>query len=106
MSRVKTNKRKTKNQVKMLEIELENNPHWTNEDMAVIAKKTGLSKSQVYKWNWDQRKKLNILPSKVYVVTVPSEFVDTKNGVITWKSTDGLNKLQTLSFETVHNKKK
>ena len=30
-----------------------------------------LEKSKVYKWNWDQKKKLNILPSKVYALEIP-----------------------------------
>lgn len=94
-------RRKSKNQVKQLEAELEANPHWTNEDMVKIAKRTGLSKSQVYKWNWDQKKKLNILPSKVYVVQLPSDLIDTKTGQLLIKSADGLKRLQTLNLETV-----
>lgn len=92
-------RRKSKNQVKMLEAELEANPHWTNEDMEKIAKKTGLSKSQVYKWNWDQKKKLNILPSKVYVVQLPNEFIDSKTGQIVLKNADDLKKLKTLNIQ-------
>lgn len=99
-------RRKTKHQVKMLEAELEANPHWTNDDMAKIAKKTGLSKSQVYKWNWDQKKKLNILPSKVYVVQLPSDLIDSKTGQLLLKSHDGLKKLQTINLESVGPKSK
>lgn len=94
-------RRKTKAQVKMLEKELEDNPHWTNEDMVKIAKKTGLTKSQVYKWNWDQKKKLNILPSKVYVVQLPNDMLDTKSGQIVLKGAEGLKKLQTLNLDSV-----
>ena len=94
-------RRKSKAQVKMLEIELANNPHWTNEDMVEIAKKTKLSKGQVYKWNWDQRKKLNILPSKVYVVQLPEGSYDTQSGQLILKSANGLQKLQTLNLKTV-----
>lgn len=64
-------KRKTKAQVKKLEEEFAKNPHWTNEDVEKISRDMKLDRSQVYKWNWDQKKKLNILPSKVYVVQVP-----------------------------------
>eukprot|EP00345_Euplotes_harpa_P019062 CAMPEP_0168334766 /NCGR_PEP_ID=MMETSP0213-20121227/10489_1 /TAXON_ID=151035 /ORGANISM="Euplotes harpa, Strain FSP1.4" /LENGTH=277 /DNA_ID=CAMNT_0008339525 /DNA_START=33 /DNA_END=869 /DNA_ORIENTATION=- len=92
-------RRKNKNQVKMLEAELEANPHWTNEDMIKIAKKTGLSKSQVYKWNWDQKKKLNIMPSKVYVVQLPSELIDPKTGQIVLKSVEDMKKLKTLNIQ-------
>lgn len=58
-------------QVKELEEEFNKNPHWTNEDVDKISKRLGLDKAKVYKWNWDQKKKLNILPSKVYVYNVP-----------------------------------
>ena len=92
-------RRKSKQQVKLLEAELEANPHWTNEDMEKIAKKIGLSKSQVYKWNWDQKKKLNILPSKVYVVQLPNEFIDSKSGQIVLKNTDDLKKLKALNIQ-------
>ena len=95
-------RRKSKKQVKMLEAELEANPHWTNEDMEKIAKKIGLSKSQVYKWNWDQKKKLNILPSKVYVVQLPNEFIDSKTGQIVIKNAEDFKKLKTLNIQTTN----
>ena len=38
-------------------MEFKTNPEWTKELVAVLSSKTGLSESQVYKWNWDQRKK-------------------------------------------------
>lgn len=88
----------------MLEVELENNPHWTNDDMSKIAKKTGLSKSQVYKWNWDQKKKLNILPSKVYVVQLPSELIDSKTGQIVLKSPEDMKRFQAMNIETIFKK--
>lgn len=47
------------------------NPHWTNDDVERISSQTGLKESQVYKWNWDQKKKLNIIPNKVYVLQMP-----------------------------------
>ena len=82
----KKNKRKRKNkaQIKKLEEEFSKNPHWSNEDVDRISKELKLDRSQVYKWNWDQKKKLNILPSKVYVVQMPSE--DNQN---TGKSKSG-----------------
>ena len=101
VSRSDNKRRKTKAQVKMLEDELEANPHWTNEDMIKIAKKAGLSKSQVYKWNWDQKKKLNILPSKVYVVQLSDDVIDSKSGQIVLRSPDELQKLQKLNIETL-----
>lgn len=50
-------KRKTKEQIKMLENEFIKNPHWSNDDVVRIAEYTKLEKSQVYKWNWDKKKK-------------------------------------------------
>mmetsp|Transcript_12429 Transcript_12429/g.14236 ORF Transcript_12429/g.14236 Transcript_12429/m.14236 type:complete len:84 (+) Transcript_12429:689-940(+) len=64
-----------------------------------LRNKTGLSKSQVYKWNWDQKKKLNILPSKVYVVQLPSEFIDPKTGQILVKSQEELKRFKTLNIQ-------
>ena len=100
------NRRKTKAQVKLLEQELEANTNWTHEDMDRIAKKIGLSKSQVYKWNWDQRKKLNILPSKVYVVQLPSDMIDSKTGQIIVKSEADFKKLQAMNLKTIVQKAK
>lgn len=100
------NRRKTKAQVKLLEQELEANTNWTHEDMDRIAKKIGLSKSQVYKWNWDQRKKMNILPSKVYVVQMPSDMFDSKTGQIVVKSEADLKKLQSMNLKTIVQKVK
>jgi hypothetical protein len=85
----------------MLEQELEANPHWTNDDMVKIAKKSGLSKSQVYKWNWDQKKKLNILPSKVYVLQLDGDLVDPKTGQIILRSPDDLKNLQKINIESL-----
>lgn len=69
-------KRKNKTQIKKLEEEFSKNAHWTNEDVERISRDLKLDKSQVYKWNWDQKKKYKILPSKVYVVQIPEESGD------------------------------
>jgi hypothetical protein len=50
-------RRKNKDQVKILQNEYKKNPAWTRAYMKDLAKKTGLKPSQVYKWNWDQKKK-------------------------------------------------
>jgi len=63
-----------------LEEEFSLNPHWSNDDVDKIAKKLKLSKSKVYKWNWDQKKKLNILPSKVYALELPEGKFYVKGG--------------------------
>lgn len=61
-----------------MEDEFTENPHWSNDDVEKISKKLGLSKAKVYKWNWDQKKKLNILPSKVYAFEIPNGKVYVK----------------------------
>ena len=50
-------RRKNKHQVKFLQIEYSKNQNWSREYMKDLAKKIGLKPSQVYKWNWDQKKK-------------------------------------------------
>ena len=37
----------------------EKNPEWTKEIMQQVADKTGLSEAQVYKWGWDQKRKVD-----------------------------------------------
>jgi len=54
---IKRRKRKSSDQLQMLKDEFDRNPVWTKEVMAAVAKKTGLSEAQVYKWGWDQKKK-------------------------------------------------
>jgi hypothetical protein len=66
-------------QVKFLEEEFEKNPHWSNEDVERISKTLRIEKAKVYKWNWDQKKKLNILPSKVYEYEIPEGKIYVKS---------------------------
>ena len=102
-------KRKNKAQIKKLEEEFQKNPHWTNEDVDKISKDLKLDKSQVYKWNWDQKKKLNILPSKVYVVQMPNESENGKKGKQVYvKSIQDVIKLQQLANpdQVIHSKTK
>eukprot|EP00347_Sterkiella_histriomuscorum_P004259 403361133 len=51
--------RKSEDQIQELIIEFRVNPEWSKEKVTDLSEKTGLSESQVYKWNWDQRKKFN-----------------------------------------------
>ncbi|CAG9318630.1 unnamed protein product [Blepharisma stoltei] len=51
-------KRKTNDQLLLLQREFENNPEWSKESLARLTKLTGLSEAQVYKWGWDQKKKI------------------------------------------------
>ena len=45
-------------QLNILMKHFENNPKWTKQHTKVIAKELGLNRYKVYKWNWEQRKKL------------------------------------------------
>ena len=48
--------RKTKEQTKILTMRFEQYKQWDNELQQEIAIESGLSKSQVYKWYWEQMK--------------------------------------------------
>lgn len=52
-------KRKRKNtmQLKILKAEYLKNKEWSKELITKISDMTGLTESQIYKWNWDQKKK-------------------------------------------------
>jgi hypothetical protein len=53
-------KRSRKSDMQRAELKTEflRNPDWTPELIAVLARKVGLSRTQVYKWRWDYRQKL------------------------------------------------
>ena len=53
-------KRKRKNnlQLKILKAEFNKCDNWNKEKITQVAQTTGLSESQVYKWCWDQKKKV------------------------------------------------
>lgn len=91
-------KRKSKAQLKILKSEFEANPNWNNQDMLRIAKMCNLKRSQVYKWNWDQ-KKLSVLPSKVYVVQLPPNGSLSGDQKILLKETKALANLPKISLE-------
>jgi hypothetical protein len=50
-------RRKNKEQINILQNEYVRTPNWTRAFMKELSKRTGLTPSQVYKWNWDQKKK-------------------------------------------------
>ena len=54
---IRKRKRKSNEQLKILMREFEKNSNWTKDIMLEVAKKTGLSEAQVYKWGWDQKRK-------------------------------------------------
>jgi hypothetical protein len=75
-------RRKNKDQVKILQNEYLKNPAWDRAYMKELAKKTGLKPSQVYKWNWDQKKK-EIEDQKLKRLFYPNEIfqvVDNTTG--------------------------
>eukprot|EP00826_Nyctotherus_ovalis_P015731 TRINITY_DN1449_c0_g1_i4.p1 TRINITY_DN1449_c0_g1~~TRINITY_DN1449_c0_g1_i4.p1 ORF type:complete len:150 (+),score=38.77 TRINITY_DN1449_c0_g1_i4:115-564(+) len=50
-------RRKTKEQLKVLNEEVEKREHISNKRIEEISKETGLTKLQVYKWYWDLKHK-------------------------------------------------
>jgi len=55
---IRRRKRKNTEQMKVLEYEFARDPEWTKERLAELSRMTGLSEGQIYKWGWDQKKKL------------------------------------------------
>jgi hypothetical protein len=49
---------KANTQLQVLAAEFSKNSHWDTEKVIEIADKTGLSIYKVYKWAWDQKKKI------------------------------------------------
>jgi len=54
---IKKRKRKSSDQLNFLFQEFKNSLDWDKETMSFLAKKTGLTEAQIYKWSWDQKKK-------------------------------------------------
>lgn len=57
---IKRRKRKSMDQLHILSQEFKTIAEWDKEMMTRLAKKTGLSEAQIYKWSWDQKKKLQV----------------------------------------------
>ncbi|OMJ71194.1 hypothetical protein SteCoe_30660 [Stentor coeruleus] len=57
---IKKRKRKSIDQLHILSQEFKTQSEWDKEMMTRLAKKTGLSEAQIYKWSWDQKKKLQV----------------------------------------------
>jgi len=55
---IRRRKRKSYEQLQMLIQEFQANPEWNKENMLEVSRKTGLSEAQVYKWGWDQKRKM------------------------------------------------
>ena len=54
---IRRRERKNAKQINYLITEYERNPNWDKNTIAEIAKEINLTEIQIYKWNWDQRKK-------------------------------------------------
>ena len=51
--------RLTNEQHEILEFEFEKNPDWSDKVfMKQLSKRLHLSKSKIYKWNWDRKRKM------------------------------------------------
>jgi len=61
---IRKRKRKTTSQLKILQAEFDKDDNWDKEKITLVAKITGLSESQVYKWCWDQKKKTDGCPKE------------------------------------------
>mmetsp|Transcript_10409 Transcript_10409/g.7771 ORF Transcript_10409/g.7771 Transcript_10409/m.7771 type:complete len:90 (-) Transcript_10409:135-404(-) len=53
--------RKNSNQFHLLQVMYDQDPFWDKLKIKELSKKTGLKEGQIYKWNWDQRKKHNLI---------------------------------------------
>lgn len=58
--------RKSKSQIDALHKEYMINSEWQNEQITDIAKKLNLRKKQVYKWYWDQKRKVGEFKEKTW----------------------------------------
>ena len=55
---IKKRQRKSFDQLHILAQEFSNCLDWDKDSISKLAKKTGLSEAQIYKWSWDQKKKV------------------------------------------------
>ena len=53
--------RKNKKQFDLLQVMYDKDPFWDKPMIKKLSKETGLKEAQIYKWNWDQRKKNNLI---------------------------------------------
>ena len=57
LKEIKRRNRKNRDQIKVLLKEFEESSQWDKDFIQELSKKTGLSEAQIYKWNWDYKKK-------------------------------------------------
>jgi hypothetical protein len=55
---IRKRNRKSINQLEILSQEFQLCTEWSKPQICRIMKKTGLSEAQIYKWGWDQKKKI------------------------------------------------
>jgi hypothetical protein len=55
---IRKRKRKSLNQLEILSQEFATNSEWDKQQISRLMKKTGLTEAQIYKWGWDQKKKM------------------------------------------------
>jgi hypothetical protein len=56
----------------LLAVEFDKNPEWSKERLHELSQLTGLSEAQIYKWGWDQRRKVETEPE-----AIPPPIVET-----------------------------
>lgn len=59
MLSINKRKRKTKNQIELLDAEYQKNSDWDKQFMQALAVKLNMSPAAIYKWHWDQNHKNN-----------------------------------------------
>ena len=57
-SRQQNRVRKDESQIQLLIQAFKKNTDWSKEEVTELSQRSGLTESQVYKWAWDQKKKL------------------------------------------------
>lgn len=62
---IRRRKRKNREQMQLLAVEFDKNPEWSKERLHELSELTGLSEAQIYKWGWDQRKKVENEPASI-----------------------------------------
>ena len=44
-------------QIQILEQNYQVNPNWSNETIVMLSERLGVTRTKIYKWNWDRKKK-------------------------------------------------
>lgn len=79
--------------------EFERDPHWSKDTCNKVSKITGLTESQVYKWGWDQKNKIEKDPqASIQKQSVDISYLksETKNEMMS----DKLNEADCSHFKT------